>query len=480
MSLWIVPGAPLEQGNGWRIWFSSQDAQPFQPTDVRVTRQGNQESTQQVWNLLPVVQDLARRVGVLTVTLDHPVPGAMYEITIRDLQPPQTFSWRTLPVTMGDEGVSFLFASCFWRNDDKEGFYSRAVRDLTKLERPAFKLLIGDQVYQDWPPTPGTSMSEVELYAARYAEYWGDGGYQEVLRSSPNFFMCDDHEFWNDYPETQRHLDRTWTPPWDPHRKTRYGQAASILYDYFQRAANGTPDPWYQFKVGGVSFFVADTRSQRTEYAKQPHSFIPHDEWTALEQWQQELRCPGVLVLGQPLYQKDGDFKDHSLSNFQEDYGRLCALIERSFVGENIQKKPHAILMLSGDIHTGRYCFATTSNLPREKGLDRIPELIASPASMIVPGDTEFVQPPQKFTPTHKGKTTVWEINLDDRSSYFTLDNNIGVVRMTQGRQDRVRFELSLWRVRPSDKRSYWEKLVGKSRKSGPLIRAFYTTIELP
>jgi hypothetical protein len=38
---------------------------------------------------------------------------------------------------------SFLLASCFWHDNDREGTYLAAVRQLTKQWSPAFKLLLG-------------------------------------------------------------------------------------------------------------------------------------------------------------------------------------------------------------------------------------------------------------------------------------------------------------------------------------------------
>ena len=77
-------------------------------------------------------------------------------------------------------------------------------------------------------------------------------------------------------------------------------------------------------------------------------------------------------------------------------YGRLCALIENSLRGHNTQGRPHDILMLSGDIHCGRYTVGRIAGVPDAM----VPELIASPASMITPGlggTAKPQYPPAKF-----------------------------------------------------------------------------------
>ena len=71
----------------------------------------------------------------------------------------------------------------------------------------------------------------IDLYARRYAQYWSDEAYREALLTCPTFFTCDDHEYWNDYPEKQIHLPQTW---WEENRK-KYGKAADQLYFNYQR-----------------------------------------------------------------------------------------------------------------------------------------------------------------------------------------------------------------------------------------------------
>jgi len=419
-------------------------------------------------------------MGILSVRLFQPKPGALYEIHIPEAESSEPFRWRTLPNTkdpdpdvIGPHGVSFLLASCFWHDNDREGTYLAAVRHLTKQWSPAFKLLVGDQVYGDWPADylpDFTGHPEVEVYADRYTEYWGDSAYREMMQSSPNFFTCDDHEFWNDYPEKQVHLTRSW-----PESRDKYARAAQALYERFQSCANPGVKPWYRFAVGDVSFFVTDSRSQRDFFdgEKQPPHFFQEAQSQDLEQWARELRGPGVLVLGQPLFQKDGDWRDHSLSNFAEDYGRLWSVIEGSIVGANDEGKPHDILVLSGDIHTGRFAVGRRGGLNAPEGT---PELIASPASMIRPGSKETEEPDYKFRVHHKGHTTAWEV---DRHPFMTLHNNVGMVRLLPGTNGRVLFELSIYQVRPYDSRSWWDRLVGDAAPGASLIRLFRKEIEL-
>ncbi len=61
-------------------------------------------------------------------------------------------------------------------------------------------MLIGDQVYLDWPNEWDLGDDTIELFAMQYRQYWEDSLYRETLQTCPNFMTCD-HEYWNDYPK---------------------------------------------------------------------------------------------------------------------------------------------------------------------------------------------------------------------------------------------------------------------------------------
>ena len=470
-SVWVVPGAPLAGGEGWRIWYSRAGREDFQPAPVRVSGDGRTETAAaSTWELLEPVGGLDRRMGVLTVRLAKPDPGAAYELLIPEIGP-RPARWRTLPGSV-DGGVTFLLASCFWLPNDKEGAYGAGVRELTRLVDPAFKLLIGDQVYQDYPQNWLLPRSTFDLYADRYEEYWGNGAYQEVLQATPNFFLCDDHEFWNDFPERQVQLGRTW----GGEGRDECERAARSLYELYQRVANPSASSYYRFDIDPVSFFVADTRSERTHFdVPEPH-FLGQQQWEAIETWAEELDGPGVLVLGQPLFHHDGDWKDHSLSNFRDDFARLCALLERILAGDG--RKPHDVLILTGDIHNARYTMATVAGIP---GPPNVHELVASPTSRVGPYLTEAVAkpPPTKISAGTDSRPSTWTVVLPQSDVVPTIDNNVGAVTMAPGTRDSIRFELSIWRIRPYDARPAWNRALRGAQSQGPLLRLYSKEVEL-
>ncbi len=454
MAIWSVPGAPLHNGTGWRLWYSRPGTSEFCPCRVTVQTLGRQPVAieSQTPQILPKLKGLSRRIALLDVKLKDPSPGKTFRVRIPELG--RDSQWQTLPDRVASNGTSIILSSCFWQNDD-EGHFCKAIQAVMKYEtpRPAFKLLIGDQVYLDYPLALNPFSSPESVTAKRYEQYWGDSTYRDVMLSTPNFFMCDDHEYWNDYPETQIHLARSCGSDRDS-----YAVLSDQYYESFQLKLNASTKRWYTIDIDPVSFFVTDTRSQRDFFEENdPNSnFMTEQQWEDLKAWQQKLIGPGFLVLGQPLFQEDGDWKDHSLSNFRSDYRRLLKIIRDSFLGKNVEGKRHDIVILSGDIHTGRFARASVPiHGPSGIQFANLYELIASPSSRVGPflSEPSPVRPPDRIppSPTRDGRVR-WRVSRSTQSSYFeTVENNVGVLRLfpAERRPYKLRVEFVSYMVRP-------------------------------
>ena len=119
-------------------------------------------------------------------------------------------------------------------------------------------------------------------------------------------------------------------------------------------------------------------RTARATATRTPRS-PPRRSGRTSRQWAAGLDGPGVLVLPQPLLKAGGSKTDRTLVDFKES-DRLAAIFERALGGETADGKPHDIMILTGDIHTGRVSSAEIVGLP-----GTIYELVASPASLVTP-----------------------------------------------------------------------------------------------
>jgi hypothetical protein len=448
MQAWIVPGAPFV--DGWRLWYATDGAPPSSP---RVSWRGQSLSVQ--FDVSPPLSLPGFSRTVFHARLRTPAqlpPGAEASVFIPETG--ETHRWSTLPATLPPEGLSFVFGSCYWREADK-GAVLRALKDIISIEspRPLFKLLLGDQLYLDWPPDVAPwklAKGGTALVADRYRDYWGDDDYRRFLGLLPNLVVCDDHEFWNNYPELQLQLPITYSSK----LRHEFAAAAARYYQDFQACLNQSkltdpPQAWTELQLGPVSLFIADTRSQRSLHGAKEPQLMAAEQWAALEAWQRGLRGPGLLALGQPLLQCDGNFTDYALSNFVADYRRLLALLEASAKGINTEGKPHNIVILSGDIHNARCTYATIPCMPAataaSSDLRRVHELVASASSTLVtgigkpqPGKLPGTIPEGKADRTFRNR---WKVQpVEDtvpyaapplpNAPYACVDNNIGVLRL--------------------------------------------------
>lgn len=457
MHAWIVPGTPLT--DGWHLWYATDGTAPQQ---VSVLRGGNVVAAD--WHVGPPIRLDGFNRTIYRARIRLPAseaPGTTYRIDI-----PETgdqYHWSTLPSSLPPEGLSILFGSCFWQEDDAEGALLQACRDIIKLElpRPVFKLLLGDQIYLDWPPDVAPwrlQRGGYQLVGERYQRYWGDDAYRAFLSLLPNLMVPDDHEFWNDYPEPQIQLPVTW-------RAGLRDEFAAAAHDYlyaFQRLLNpeGDSQTWTIVPLAPASLFVADTRSERSHVKHTPQQLMSNAQWKALEDWQHGLRGPGLLALGQPLFQPDGDFRDHSLSNFPNEYRRLLALIRRSATGDNEHGEPHNIVLLTGDIHNARSTYVTIPGVDTnsEADLHKVHELTASASSAIGPhvrtpkaSALPSYLPPGKIDRDYSPQWPVQTVTttspfdpVSPGSLFAGVDNNIGVLRL---RPDPVKPFISLTHV---------------------------------
>ena len=284
--------------------------------------------------------------------------------------------FRPYPTAPGR--VSFAVASCYYsyfREAETYGDWmaKAASSPQFKGHRIDFKILTGDNVYMDVAEDKGrfeADEAEAEV-AHRYADYLGrDDALAAALSSSPTFATFDDHDFWNDFPHEVVWLSRTY-----PEHREQWRRASWDGIDTFLSPLNPISE-WegrsYAFVAGGVPFFVADTRTNRTSVHDDRPRLMLEEERMALVDWLEAPGGPRVLVMGQPLWLDKGGLTDSNLAAYEEDFAAIC---------DAIADCPSEVLVLTGDPHYSRVLKLETRGRPAKT----VYEVISSPAVHIPP-----------------------------------------------------------------------------------------------
>jgi hypothetical protein len=248
-----------------------------------------------------------------------------------------------IPDALPQEGFVVAAATCFY--DYFAGgasSYGTALRLGRWFGKPGLAILAGDNLYMDVAPDQRALDDPWEEVAIRYARYFNYGAYADAIGGQPTIVTWDDHELWNNYPEAQPHLSRSWTAP----SRAAYGDAARAGIERFQAPLNPTAKRGgFQFDVAPLSFYVADGRTERTPVCDAvPRMMAPADLAGAIA-WLRNLRGPGVFVFGQPLWMEKGDFRDWNPPAFEAEYAALWSAIADA---------PYDVMILTGDVHHSR------------------------------------------------------------------------------------------------------------------------------
>lgn len=286
-----------------------------------------------------------RRQRVLPLRVEiGPIPNGYVriEVVVGGLVATAT-EVAVIPDTLPPEGFTVAAATCFY--DYFAGgaaSYGTALRLGRWFGKTGLAILAGDNLYMDVAPDQRSLDDPFEEAAVRYAKYFVYGAYPDAIGGQPTIVTWDDHELWNNYPEFQPHLSRTWSDA----SRTRYADAALAGIERFQAPLNppGVGGA-FQFEITPLSFFVADLRTGRTPRDRAGRSMLSVAELDAMVRWLRGLRGPGVLVVGQPLWIEKGDWRDWNPPAFEAEYAALWSALAAA---------PYDVLVLSGDVHHSR------------------------------------------------------------------------------------------------------------------------------
>ncbi|MDR4518714.1 MAG: hypothetical protein MRK00_15200 [Nitrosomonas sp.] len=335
--------------------------------------------------------------------------------------------------------------SCFYSKHDG-GRTGQAFEALYRnpAYKPHIKFLTGDQVYLDiglglYPLSEEDCQDRI---ADDYAESWEL--LRSILRRGGTWMLADDHEYWNNYPYLQGFNPYLVTLGLNEDFRKRWEAAAKRGVQVVQQLKTIRT-----FKIGNdISFCVADLRSERTQ-----NGFLSNQSFKQLLQWVNNLTCPGVLVIPQPLIAGKGSKIDKNLPDWKQ-YDQLITAF---------QNGSHDIVVLAGDVHYGRVSKVKIGN-----SRNKLIEIITSPLSNLselsgyaasVPDVSESVFPvaPISGVPGNKidylGKVTTehkwWDLRFPKER---TTEHFMTVDFYREGKS--VKIKIWAWDARIPDNRS--------------------------
>lgn len=255
-----------------------------------------------------------------------------------------------------------------------------------ELERWNVKrvLMLGDQVYGDYPPdcslfnadyfrtvAPGARRSVLDctreevrrLYQERHRIFWKHPAFARLMARFPCHMILDDHEIVDNFGTSDEHSG--------PRFENLREGALDAFYDYQAARSLPTkdgkrPSAFFQsFTYGTVAGFIMDLRSERRATAEQIEVVSP-EQWRALTRFLADNRDKHVIFLGLsvPLLHvpdwlattgalicdADGDVADRWTNpKMHASRDRLFHLIREHQQGNPDQR----LVLLGGDVHVG-------------------------------------------------------------------------------------------------------------------------------
>ena len=338
------------------------------------------------------------------------LPDTLYTVTVQAGNQNATLETRTLPSAVPTElnrWLNVLLVSCFHQAEDRKGLAGIIVSQLQSVARPHLTLLTGDQVYLDLPTLkdfPDDVAWLAEKFEKDYTRNWcGPLGYTEVLAAAPSLSIPDDHEYWNNFPHPSPFIGNSLTPA----GRDRWREAAQAMYAGFQTPYPAQLGEPVRFEIAPLSFFVADTRSNKDPDRRFSMSEAAHQQ---MEQWVSDTIVKkqfGVFVSGQSLFMPAigkiaGAVKDYELPNY-DDYGRILLRLQQ------LADAGRPALCLTGDVHWGRVVTATDIRT----GRTAFAEIISSPVSLVTTIGRDQVREIESFWSDLFGPRNPWPRHAD-------------------------------------------------------------------
>jgi phosphodiesterase/alkaline phosphatase D-like protein len=187
------------------------------------------------------------------------------------------YTFNTLPAVGTPVKFSFYFGSCFTpffpSLEDAPGY------GYVSSQKPDLLIQLGDFIYKD---VPYDEDDDLRTYRDMYRQSFRNHYTLDTFRTTPNYHMWDDHEIINDYvpqdlnePRYQNGIMKSWT----------------LFLGNGNPRTKPFPHHYFWFDYGDTSFFILDTRSNRSYVAS--NKAIPQDDpnsWIISHEQEQDLK----------------------------------------------------------------------------------------------------------------------------------------------------------------------------------------------
>lgn len=362
-------------------------------------------------------------------------------------------SVRTLPLNLPplhEEPFTVLLGSCFCQENDAPGDTAQSFRHLPLQDRPALKIFCGDQVYLDHPTLtnfPENSLELAEIFLHKYIRTWresdqaGVPGLGGLLKHGGNYFISDDHEFWNNYPNRATLIQNSWSET----GRMQWRGPAKYLFRQFQSLYPEQAGEPQCINVPPISFLMLETRFFRAEGDT---TFLPASHITRLQDWIAELnaqRWVGFLCMGQLLFEKKaGWLQSQVVDRNLADYQQFPALVKA------IAGSQQPLVILTGDVHYGRVAHCRQAHGPE------LYEIISSPMSLVDKRVGGSASPPPSTYPAEAipglQRVDVSLVSSIDGEPMMTADEHFLTMNFW-AMGPSIRMQLKYWPVRTGGQR---------------------------
>ena len=305
-------------------------------------------------------------------------PGTRYVVTMVDGGGRRVATATVTTAPAGDsDRLSLAVGSCFDINGEHAGVLATAYDQLVAGRDLVYNLWLGDQVYVDAPWQEATRSTHARrIIFDRYLRSWGftdTSGLGHAMRRSSNWYLPDDHEFWNGYPHPSwltlfwhtaarmvRQLGRAagQAPP-HPAAQGPWGAVAGeaftlfaspIDFDGFDESVS--PDALQTIETDHAIVVMVDTRWHRTIRKSGPGAgFMAGadlERLTRILATDERLVC---LALAKPLvgYLPHRGALRRKVEYGPEDYADQYTVLWRALAERRRRGRPTVII--GGDVH---------------------------------------------------------------------------------------------------------------------------------